>query len=107
MEYAPKFAAEAFKLNPKCQVFIYGNWPVLTDNFEKPVYERTEAHIETVGAAVDKAFPDAPKTRMMPASRIIRELGRMADQGELPGVASRFELYADGGDHPSRFGATR
>ena len=28
----------------------------------------------------------------------------MADRGELPGVASRFELFADG-DHPSRFGA--
>ncbi|MGA2617871.1 MAG: putative Ig domain-containing protein [Thermoguttaceae bacterium] len=104
-EYAPKFAEEALKLNPRCQIFIYGNWPVLTDSFDKPVFARTEAHIEKVGAAVDKAFPSAPKTRLMPSSLIIRELGRMADRGGLPGVASRFELFADGGDHPSRFGA--
>jgi len=104
-EYAPKFADEAFKLNPKCQIYIYGNWPELSDNFEKPVFQRTEAHIEKVGAAVDKAFPDAPKARMMPSSMIIRELGRMADRGELPGVMSHYDLYADGGDHPSRFGA--
>lgn len=32
--YAPKFAAEAFQSNPQCQVFIYGNWPPLTEDFE-------------------------------------------------------------------------
>jgi hypothetical protein len=104
-QFAPKFAEEAFKNNPRCQVFIYGNWPVLTDSFDKPVFARTEAHIEKVGAAVDEAFPHAPRTRLMPSGLIMRELGRMADRGELPGVASRFELFADGGDHPSRFGA--
>ena len=104
-EYAPKFAAEAFKSNPQCQVFIYGNWPPLTEDFDKPSFGRSEAHIERVAAAVDKAFPQAPKTRLMPCSLLIRELGRMADRGELPGVASRFELFADGGDHPSRFAA--
>ena len=104
-EYAPKFAAEAFKGNPQCQVFIYGNWPPLTEDFDKPSFGRTEAHIERVAAAVDKAFPHAPKARLMPCSLLIRELGHMADRGELPGVASRFELYTDGGDHPSRFAA--
>jgi len=104
-EYAPKFAAEAFKSSPQCQVFIYGNWPPLNEDCDKPSFGRTEAHIERVGAAVDKAFPNAPKTRLMPCSLLIRELGRMADRGELPGVASRSELFADGGDHASRFGA--
>ena len=48
-EYAPKFAAEAFKGNPQCQVFIYGNWPTPEESFEKPSLGRTEAHIENVG----------------------------------------------------------
>ncbi len=77
----------------------------MTEDFDKPSFGRSEAHIERVAAAVDKAFPQAPKTRLMPCSLLIRELGRMADRGELPGVASRFELFADGGDHPSRFAA--
>ncbi len=103
-EYAPKFAAEAFKGNPQCQVFIYGNWPTPQESFDKPSLGRTEAHIEHVGAAVDKAFPRAPKTRMMPCSLVVRELGRLADRGELPGVASHFALFSDG-DHPSKVAA--
>ena len=103
-EYAPKFAAEAFKTNPQCQIFIYGNWPTPQESFEKPSLGRSEAHIEHVGAAIDKAFPHAPKTRMMPCSLVVRELGRLADRGELPGVASHFELFSDG-DHPSKVAA--
>ena len=101
-EFAPKFAAEAFRNNPKCQVFIYGNWPELTESFEKPEFRHTEAHIENVAAAVDRAFPGCTKTRLIPCSLVIRELGHMADRGELPGVGSRFELFADYA-HPSRF----
>ena len=100
-EYAPKFAAEAFKSNPRCQIFIYGNWPEVAF-LDNPPFGNTEAHIERVGAAVDKAFPHAPKTRLMPCSLLMRELGRMADRGELPGVASRFELFDDS-VHPNRF----
>lgn len=102
-EYAPKFAAEAFKNNPQCQVFIYGNWPSV-DFFDNPPPGPTVAHIEKVGDAVDQAFPHAPKTRLMPCGMLIRELGLMAERGELPGVASRFELFSDGG-HPNRFSA--
>jgi hypothetical protein len=99
-EYAPKFAAEAFKTNPKCQIFIYGNWPSV-EFLDNPPFGNTEAHIERVGDAVDKAFPNAPKTRLMPCSLLMRELGHMAERGELPGVTSRFGLYSDGG-HQNR-----
>ena len=99
-EYAPKFAAEAFKTNPQCQVFIYGNWPSV-ELLDNPPYGNTEAHIERVGDAVDKAFPNALKTRMMPCSLLMREMGRLAERGELPGVTSRFGLYSDGG-HQNR-----
>lgn len=100
-EYAPKFAAEAYKLNPRCQIFIYGNWPEVAF-LDSPPFGNTEAHIERVAAAVDKAFPDAPKTRLMPCSMLLRELARMADRGELPGVANRFELFGDS-VHPNQF----
>jgi len=103
--YAPKFAAEAFKNNPKCQIFIYGNWPGLDEDFNNPSFGHTEKHIENVAAAVDKAFPNAPKTRLMPCSLLIRELGLMADAGEIRGIKSRFELCSDLWGHPSQLGA--
>lgn len=101
--YAPKFAGEACKGNPKCQVYIYVIWPDLNMSFEKPDPIRSEAHGEEVAAAVGKAFPNAPKPRVIPSSMLIRELGRLADMGELPGVANRFALFSDGG-HLSHFG---
>jgi hypothetical protein len=101
--YAPKFAAEAFKGNPKCQVFLYTIWPDTYMDFEKPAPVRTEAHTEKVAAAVEKAFPDKPKPRIIPSSLLIRELGRMADDGRLPGVANRYVLFSDGG-HLSEVG---
>ena len=101
--YAPKFAGEAFKGNPKCQVYIYVIWPDLNMSFEEPDPIRSETHGEKVAAAVARAFPDAPKPRVIPSSMLIRELGRLADMGELPGVANRFALFSDGG-HLSQFG---
>jgi len=101
--YAPKFAAEAFKGNPKCQVYIYTIWPDAHMDFEKPDPIRSEAHTEAIAAALAEAFPDAPKPRVIPSSLLIRELGRLADRGELARVASRFELFSDGG-HLSEYG---
>ena len=50
---------------------------------------------------MDKAFPNAPKTRLIPCNLVIQELARLADRGELPGVKSRFELFSDS-IHPNR-----
>ena len=101
--YAPKFAGEAYKGNPQCQVYIYVIWPDANMSFDTPNPIRTEAHGEAVAAAVAAAFPAAPKPRVIPSSLLIRELGRLADVGELPGVANRFALFSDGG-HLSQFG---
>lgn len=95
--YAPKFAAEAFKGNPKCQVLLYTIWPDTYASWETPDPVRTEAHTEKLAAALEKAFPDKPKPRVIPSSLLIRELGRMADAGKLPGVANRYVLFSDGG----------
>ncbi|MGB2820967.1 MAG: putative Ig domain-containing protein [Phycisphaerae bacterium] len=101
--YAPKFAAEAFKGNPRCQVFLYTIWPDTYMDWEDPGAIRTEAHTEKVAAALEKAFPDKPKPRVIPSSLLIRELGRLADAGRLPGVANRYVLFSDGG-HLSEIG---
>lgn len=95
--YAPKFAEQALKGNPRCQVYIYTIWPDTYMNWEKPSPIRTESHTEKVAEAVAKAFPDAPKPRIIPSSLLLRELGHFADAGQLPGVANRFALFSDGG----------
>jgi len=102
-QYAPKFVAEALKGNPQCQVLIYTIWPDTYMNWEKPDPIRTEAHTEKVAAAVEKAFPGKARPRVVPSSLLIRELGRIADAGRLPGVANRYVLFSDGG-HLSEIG---
>ena len=71
-------------------------WPGSTDDWENPSLGRTEAWPEQVKAAIEDAHPGTSVT-VAPTSRIFRELGFMADAGELPGVDSRFEFFSDGG----------
>lgn len=101
--YAPKFAGEVYKGNPQAQVLIYTIWPDANMSFDTPPAIRTEAHSEQVAAAVAATYPQAPKPRVIPSSQLIRELGLLADRGELPGVANRFALFSDGG-HLSHVG---
>ena len=96
--YAAKFAAEFYKGSPKGQVFVYTIWPDTYMDWENPDPIRTEAkHTEKVAAALEKAFPDKPKPRVIPSSQVIRELGRLADAGRLPGLTNRYVLFSDGG----------
>ena len=66
--YATNFAAEAFKGNPQCRVFLYTIWPDAQMNWENPDPIRTEAHTERLAAALEKAFPDKPKPRVISAA---------------------------------------
>jgi|GEM_PF-1208473 len=102
-KYALNYVAEVYKENPKCQVYIYTIWPDIGMDFDNPPLTRTEAHSEAVAAAIAKAFPDAPKPRVIPSSLLIREIGRLAERGELPGVENRSAMTSDGG-HLSAFG---
>ena len=103
MECAAKFAELAYKGNPKCQVYLYTIWPGAKDDWEQPPFVRTEAVTEKAAETIARAFPSAPAPRVAPTSRVIRELGRLADNGELPHVRNRFALLSDGG-HLSSFG---
>ena len=103
-KFAPRFAGEVYKANPKCQVYIYTIWPDADMSHDNPPPVRALAHGEAAAAAVAAAFPNAPMPRVIPSSLLIRELGRLADRGELPHIASRFALYMDGG-HLSDYGA--
>ena len=90
--YAVKWLAEAQKANPQCQMFIQQGGPNGDMDWQQPPWERTQANAEWVAAAVAKACPLAPKPRIIPESLLRCELGRLADRGELPGVANHYEL---------------
>ena len=103
MECAAKFADLAYKGNPRCQVYLYTIWPGAKDDWEQPPLVRTEAATEKASDAIVKAFPGAPAPRVAPTSRVIRELGKLADSGKLPHVRNRFAMLSDGG-HLSNYG---
>ena len=94
---APMFAGEAYKANPQCQVLLYTIWPDANQDMEKPPEVRSEAWTEKVADAVAKAYPNSPRPKVIPSSLLIREIGRLADHGEIPGMRTRFEVYTDGG----------
>jgi hypothetical protein len=102
-DYAVRFAGEFYKGSPRGQVFIYTIWPEARMDWEKSCGNLEESHTEKVAAAVAKAFPDKLPPRVIPSSLVIRELGRLADEGRLPHVASRFQMFADGA-HLSQYG---
>ena len=100
---APLFAGEAYKANPKCQVLLYTIWPDANQDMANPPEVRSETWTEKVADAVAKAHPNAPRPKVIPSSLLIREIGRLADRGEIPGMKTRFEVYTDGG-HLSNIG---
>ena len=94
---APMFAAEVYKANPQCQVLLYTIWPDANQDMQKPPEVRSEAWTEKVAEAMVKAHPKSPRPKVIPSSLLIREIGRLADRGEIPGMKTRFEVYSDGG----------
>lgn len=94
---APLFAGEAYKANPRCQVLLYTIWPDANQDTANPPEVRSETWTEKVAEAVAKAYPNSPRPKVIPSSLLIREIGRLADRGEIPGMKTRFEVYTDGG----------
>ena len=95
--YAAKWLEEALKTNPRCQMLIQQSGPDVAQDWTNPPWERSMANAEWIAAAVAAAHPNAPKPRIIPESLLRCELGRLADLGQLPGVASHYELMGDGG----------
>ncbi len=104
IEAAVFFAGLALRGNPKCRVYLYTIWPAATDDWDAPQAGRTEALTEQCAARIATAHPNAPRPRVIPSSLVVRELGRLADAGELPHVPNRFALLSDGG-HLSDLGS--
>ena len=102
-EHAVKFMNEVYKGNPACEALIYTVWPNSYSDWNNLSPKNSESNSEKVAAALKEAFPDKPTPRVIPSSLLIRELGFMADQGDLPGVPNRFAMTSDGG-HLSKVG---
>ena len=94
--YAPKFAGEAYKANPRCQVLIYNRWPWIHEPYGETANPlATDKNAEEVCDAIAAAFPQAPPAKVVPCSRLLREMYRLADRGEIPGLKSRHGVLTD------------
>jgi len=97
------FTGLALDGNADARVIMFTIWPGATDDWDNPGEGRSEAWPEQVKAAIEAAHPGTDVS-VAPTSLVIRELGGMADAGELPGATSRFDFFSDGG-HLNDLGA--
>ena len=97
------FTGLALDGNPNARVIMFTIWPGSTADWDNPEEGRSEAWPEQVKAAIEAAHPGTD-VAVAPTSLVIRELGGMADAGELPGATSRFDFFSDGG-HLNDLGA--
>lgn len=94
----------AYTGNTNCQIYLYVIWPYANHDWNNPPLMFTERFAEGICTQITAAYPGKPAPLVVPASLAMRELGALADRGELPNVASHFQLLTDG-THPSKYGS--
>lgn len=84
---------EALKGNPDIQVYIYGVWEIGDNWGDAALWEQREADYETSADYLRARFPDAKPVLIIPANKVVKRLGEMADAGQLPGVSNHLDMY--------------
>lgn len=106
IEYGAYYAAAAYEGNPRCQVYVFANYPGIgkeqdeADQWEQrwlsPDYTRGRANFEKVAAGLSAKFPDKKPVRIIPVGEVMYRLHLRMKQGKVPGYRHIADLYADG-----------
>ncbi len=102
IQAAIDYARAAREGNEKVHVIMYSIWPN-EENWDNPTLGRREEWNEGVAARIAKAIPGI-KVHVAPTSLVIRRVGNAADEGLIPGLTTRRDLYSDAG-HMGSYGA--
>jgi hypothetical protein len=106
VKYGALYAAEAYKGNPQCQVYVFANYPGIgkdqseADRWEErwlsQDYARGRANFERVAKGITAKFPDKKPVRIIPVGEVMYRLHQRMKAGQLAGYNSITELFADG-----------
>lgn len=108
-DYVAQWAGAAWAGNPQAQVFIYETWHSLKSGTGVVVDHDPGAGVdwavriaadlplwESLAAKADAARPEgAPAVRLIPAGQAMAQAAAAAAAGDLPGVETVQELFAD------------
>lgn len=100
-----KYAAEAYKGNPNCRVYVFASYPEVgkkhefADEWEKRWLSETErrgrAKFEKVAAGITAKFPDRLPVRIIPVGEVMYQLHQRMKEGKVPGFKHIAELFED------------
>jgi hypothetical protein len=98
LESAPKFYELAMSSNPQTRVYLYHFWPSLdAPDYNAALGEELAAY-ETIADTMAQnhaaKFPEG-KVLIVPAGAAIAELKRRIEAGQVPGINSVRQIYAD------------
>lgn len=100
------YAAEAYKGNPTCQVYVFANYPEIGKQHEKAgdweqrwlsdTEPRGRAKFEKVAQGISAKFPDKPAVRIIPVGEVMYRMHQRMKDGKVPGFKHIADLYEDG-----------
>lgn len=106
IEFGANYAAAAYNGNPKCQVYVFANYPGIgkdqseTEKWEErwlsPDYRRGRANFEKVANGISAKFPDNSPVRIIPVGEVMYRLHLRMKEGKVSGFKHVADLYADG-----------
>jgi len=106
VQYGALYAAEAYKGNPDCQVFVFANYPGIgKDRSEAGLWEerwlaedysRGRANFERVAEGISARFPDRKPVRIIPVGEVMYRLNQRMKAGQVPGLTAIDQLFDDG-----------
>jgi hypothetical protein len=106
IEYGAKYAAEAYKGNPDCQVYVFANYPEIGKDQEKAdqwterwlseTDRKGRANFEKVARGISEKFPDRKPVRIIPVGEVMYRLHLKMQEGKVPGFKHVKDLYEDG-----------
>lgn len=103
IEYGSLYAAEAYKGNPGCQVYIFATYPPKEDdgsvdwkkNYLTPGQTNSRQTFIDIAKGISARFPDKKPVRIIPVAEVMYRLDKLMQAGKVPGFKSIGELYGD------------
>jgi len=106
IEFGANYAQACYAGNPKCQIYVFANYPEIGKQQEKKdqweerwlseTDRKSRATFAQVAAGISAKFPDKKPVKIIPVGEVMYRLHLRMKAGKVPGYKHIADLYADG-----------